>query len=106
MRLTIVLNTNPSEKNKSLAYVDLTFQADIIPGGPCEVTVSGFRVLEKDKSLWVSKPSREYKDAKGDRQFVDLFDCGRSSWSEIQRLVIQAYQDKKKAGGDNATGKS
>ncbi len=74
------------------ATAEVTFET---AHGP--LTISGFKVIEKDAGKpWISLPSKEYQ-AGGQRRFQKMVELAKPGMRAVSEAVLKAYEEKIKA---------
>lgn len=63
------------------ANVDITFNDLLV----CK----GFKVIESDKGLFVSKPSQKGSDGK---YYDQVYILSKSEWDEIEEIILEEYE--------------
>ena len=82
MNITKV-HITPLEANKVLALASITIDNDFV--------VSGLRVLNGSKGLWVSMPSRKNKD----NEYKDIaYPITKEARETLQQAVINKYKEQ------------
>ena len=79
------------ESGSMKATAEVTFST---PQGP--LTLSGFKVIEKDAGKpWVSLPSKEYS-AGGQRRFQKMVELSKPGMRAVSEAVLNAYEERLK----------
>lgn len=71
--------------------------ADVIFPTPLgDITIRGFRVVQKEKAdPWVGFPQTSFQK-NGKTQYVHLLDVSRRLRSELQNMILKEYEKNKK----------